>query len=69
MGYTVDLNCDCNLVVYTLEYAIPNLKPGRYIIQMQSKCYFGMSEMSNEISVWNDEEVSGFSTIVYRSYY
>ena len=68
MGYTVDLNCDCNLVVYTLEYTIPNLKPGRYIIQMQSKCYFGVSEMSNEISVWNDDEVSGFSTIVYRSY-
>ena len=57
----VDLDSECkgdNMVQYRVEYTIPHVKPGRYICQIQSKCYFGVSEMSDEISVWNEEEVS-----------
>ena len=61
VNHTVDLNSECkidNLYEYSTEYAIPKVKPGRYICQMQSKCYFGISEMSEKISVWNEEDVS-----------
>ena len=61
MSHTVDLNSECkndNLFEYRIEYVIPNVKPGRYICHMQSKCYFGVSEISDEISVWNEEDVS-----------
>lgn len=61
MSHIVDLNSECkivNMVEYRVEYTIPCIKPGRYICQMQSKCHFGVSEMSDEISFWNDEEVS-----------
>ena len=62
-GQTVVLNNAFNngsSVDYRVEYTIPIVKPGRYICQMQSKCDFGVSEMSNEISVWKNEEVSYF---------
>ena len=62
-GQTVVLNNECNncnSVDYRVRYAVPNVKPGRYICQMQSKCEFGVSGMSNEISVWKNEEVSYF---------
>ena len=61
MSHTVDLNSESkngNMVQYRAEYTIPCVKPGRYICQMQAKCYFGVSEMSDEISAWNDDEVS-----------
>ena len=61
MSHTVDLNSECkndNLFEHRIEYTIGNVKPGRYICRMQSKCYFGLSEMSDEISVWNEEDVS-----------
>ena len=61
MSHTVDLNSEFkngNMVQYRAEYTIPYVKPGRYICQMQAKCYFGVSEMSDEISAWNDDEVS-----------
>ena len=61
MSHTVDLNSECKndkLFEYRLEYTIANIKPGRYICHMQSKCSFGVSEMSDEISVWNEENVS-----------
>lgn len=61
LSHTVDLNSQCkndNLFEYTVEYTIANIKPGRYICRMQSRCYFGLSEMSDEISVWNEDDVS-----------
>ena len=60
MSHTVDLNSELkngNVVQCRVEYTIPCVKPGRYICQIQAKCYFGVSEMSDEISVWNEDEV------------
>ena len=61
MSHTADLNSECrniSMVEYRVEYTIPCAKSGRYICQIQAKCYFGVSDISDEISVWNDEEVS-----------
>ena len=76
MSHTVDLNSECkndNLLEYRIEYAIANVKPGRYICHMQSKCCFGVSEMSDEISVCNEEDVSFsfifFFLVLIRSFY
>ena len=60
MSHTVDLNSELkngNVVQCKVEYTIPCVKPGRYICQIQAKCYFGVSEMSDEISIWNEDEV------------
>ena len=60
MSHTVDLNSELkngNVVQCRVEYTIPCVKPGRYICQIQAKCYFGVSEMSDEISIWNEDEV------------
>ena len=35
---------------YRVEYTVPNIQPGEYFCQIQSKCDFGMSELSREIS-------------------
>ena len=40
------------------EYFLPNIKPGRYICHIQTKCEFGVSEMSNGITVWKENEVN-----------
>ena len=72
MSHTVDLNSECknyNLFEYRTEYIIANIKPGRYICHMQSKCYFGVSEMSDEISVWNEDDVSFNSFFFFFFYY
>ena len=61
MSHTVDLNSEFkngNMVQYRVQHTIPCVKPGRYICQIQAKCYFGVSEMSDETSVWNEDEVS-----------
>ena len=42
---------------YRVEYAVLNAKPGKYVCQIQSKCEFGVSEMSMETSVYKEEEV------------
>lgn len=40
------------------EYFLPNIKNGRYICHIQTKCEFGVSEMSNGITVWKENEVN-----------
>ena len=54
---------------YRVEYTVPNAQAGRYICQIQSKCEYGVSEMSEEIFVYKEEEVSSvylFSTCQKR---
>lgn len=67
MSHIVDLNSECkndDLFEYIIEYTIANVKSGRYICSMQSKCYFSLSKMSDRISVWNGEDVS-FNSIYF----
>ena len=55
---------------YRVEYSIPNVQPGKYICRIQSKCDFGISELSKEIFVSREKpEVSSefiFSETVMR---
>lgn len=48
---------------YRAEYTIPKIQPGKYICQIQSKCDFGVSEMSREIFVNKNEEVNPFEPV------
>ena len=50
---------------YRVEYTVPNVQAGRYICQIQSTCEFGVSEMSEEIFVYKEEEVS--SVFLFRA--
>ena len=57
---TVSLKNVCkssNSNEYRVEYTVSNAKPGRYTCQIQSKCDFGISQMSNERSAYKEEEV------------
>lgn len=45
---------------YQVEYIIPDVKTGKYTCKIQSKCDFGMSEMSNEKSVLKESKVNTF---------
>ena len=45
---------------YRVEYNIPDAKTGKYTCKIQSKCDFGMSEMSNEKSVSKGSKVNTF---------
>ena len=49
-----------NSAEYRVEYTIPNVQPGKYICQIQSKCDFGVSEMSTETFVYKNEEVKPY---------
>lgn len=42
---------------YRGECIIPDPKAGKYTCKIQSKCNFGTNDMSNEISVWNTQDV------------
>ena len=46
-----------NSCEYRVEYTVLNAKPGRYVCQIQSKCDFGVSDMSMETSVYKEDEV------------
>ena len=50
---------------YRVEYNVPNAQAGRYVCQIQSTCEFGVSEMSEEIFVYKEEEVS--SIFLFRT--
>ena len=41
-----------------VEYIMSDVKAGKYTCKFQSKCEFGRSEMSNEISVLNKNTVN-----------
>ena len=44
---------------YRVEYTVPNIQAGEYVCQIQSKCVFGKSELSREISASREKvEVS-----------
>ena len=47
-----------NLREDRVEYTVPNTRPGRYTCQIQSACDSGVSEMSEEIFVLKEEEVT-----------
>ena len=46
-----------NLCEYRVEYTVLNAKPGRYVCQIQSKCEFGVSELSMETPICEKDEV------------
>ena len=43
---------------YSIQYTFLNACPGRYACQIQSKCCFGVSEMSGKIFSYKEEEVT-----------
>ena len=49
---------DDNADEYRVEYIMSDVKAGKYTCKFQSKCEFGRSEMSNEISVLNKNTVN-----------
>ena len=67
---TVSLNMDWknnNSFDNRTEYFLPNIKPGRYICHIQTKCEFGVSEMSNGITVWKENEVNFNNSFFFLS--
>ena len=49
---------------YRVEYIIPDVKTGEYTCKIQSKCDFGRSEMSNEISVLKENQVNNVNVFL-----
>ena len=62
---------DDNADEYRVEYIMSDVKAGKYTCKFQSKCEFGRSEMSKEISVLKENKVNNrfFITIVLSDFH
>ena len=53
----VDLRKNVSVDEYRVEHVIADVKTGNYICKIQSKCEFGMSEISTEKDALKENEV------------